>query len=65
MIGITECKCHGCERRTVGCHDSCEDYAEYKARRKDATKRRNIQSVGSGYNRDKYRRLRERKRLKG
>jgi len=25
------CKCKNCEQRTLGCHDTCEAYAEYRA----------------------------------
>ncbi len=24
--------CFGCKRRTVGCHSSCEEYLEFKAK---------------------------------
>ena len=25
-----ECKCYGCEKRTAGCHATCEDYIKYR-----------------------------------
>lgn len=33
--------CHGCEKRTPGCHDSCPEYQEYKSwcQRKNAMER--------------------------
>lgn len=29
------CKCKDCESRTLGCHDNCQAYAEYKAYREE------------------------------
>lgn len=26
----TDCPCRGCEKRVVGCHSGCEDYAHYR-----------------------------------
>lgn len=27
---MINCKCKGCEKRRVGCHDKCEDYISLK-----------------------------------
>lgn len=27
---MINCKCKGCEKRRVGCHDKCEDYISFK-----------------------------------
>lgn len=37
-MDVTPCK--GCEKRYIGCHDSCFDYAGWKQRREEANQRR-------------------------
>jgi len=32
--------CKGCERREIGCHAKCEDYANFKAERAKLNERR-------------------------
>lgn len=34
---MTDCACHGCAARHVGCHAECAEYAEFK-RKRDAAK---------------------------
>lgn len=53
--------CIGCQKRHVGCHSKCEDYANQKAeneKRKAENRQRYIQTaVTYGYRVEKYQRL--------
>ena len=37
---MSDCRCHGCEERFVGCHATCQAYAEFSARCEKARQER-------------------------
>lgn len=37
---MTDCACHGCSARHVGCHAECSKYAEFKSRREAAKEKK-------------------------
>ena len=41
--------CQGCEKRTLGCHATCEDYAELRSRCEKRIEANRVESVGRGY----------------
>ena len=45
--------CFNCEKRHVGCHSSCEEYAEFKRnfseKKEISRKQKELQSIVSGY----------------
>lgn len=41
------CKCKGCEERTLGCHDNCQAYAEYKAYREQVRKQERMAKMNT------------------
>lgn len=41
--------CQGCERRTIGCHATCGDYAELRSRCDKRIEANRIENIGRGY----------------
>lgn len=44
--------CYKCDRRSIGCHDRCEDYLAEKAKR-DAVKAAKVKTGADAYELDK------------
>lgn len=54
--------CYGCEKRTIGCHATCEDYKEFRAKLDERKRREQSFRNPVYYMRDQGREERERKR---
>lgn len=46
-MGYTDCK--GCEKRTLGCHATCESYLKFREKCEKAAKVRRKQSILDSY----------------
>lgn len=54
--------CYNCERRSAGCHSSCEDYKDFAQERREYADRLHKESVCNGYFIDGARHMRPLKR---
>lgn len=43
------CKCNGCTKREIGCHGTCQDYANYKAEIAELQKKRKSYPTRASY----------------
>lgn len=56
-MNYTKCPCQGCEKRSVGCHGTCQEYKEFQVRISRINQRKNDDGIVYGYIRDSRQRF--------